>query len=244
MSDAVTVALIGGVVTLLAALLAHQSRSRQAKADSQPTTARNDQPERLTSEPNQGKPQPEKPRRVTDLTHRQMSDTIEAVPPLQRDGIAASFVGAWVSWRGTLFAASRRGDNASVALDDICELGGLVHCTAPSSECDALLIAPEGTELIVKGRVTDIHQHEAHLENCAFEIVPTSSRVAQAATMNISQAEQQRRKQIVSQLRRHYCLSNDGVPTGIKSGIAPLPKAWVEQHLKARGETWTQDAYY
>ncbi len=58
------------------------------------------------------------------------------------------------------------------------------------------------------------------------------------------EAEQQRRRLILSQLRQLYILSHDGLSAEMLSGIALLPKDWVEQKLKERGETWRQDQYY
>jgi hypothetical protein len=58
------------------------------------------------------------------------------------------------------------------------------------------------------------------------------------------EAEQQRRRLILAQLRQLYILSHDGLSAEILSGVAPLPKDWVEQKLKERGETWRQDQYY
>jgi hypothetical protein len=95
---------------------------------------------------------PAENRRITDLSHKQISDAIEAVPPLQRASIHESFIGVYVSWRGKLFTASRRGDETEVSLNDVSQGGGLVHCVAASHDCEALLIVPEGTELIVKGK--------------------------------------------------------------------------------------------
>lgn len=58
------------------------------------------------------------------------------------------------------------------------------------------------------------------------------------------EAEHQRRRLILSQLRQLYILSHDGLSSEILSGVAPLPRDWVEQKLKERGETWRQDQYY
>jgi tRNA_anti-like len=44
-------------------------------------------------------------RHVKDLPQKQISDAIQAAPPLQRHAIRSSFVGARVSWRGKLFSA-------------------------------------------------------------------------------------------------------------------------------------------
>ncbi|HEY2919923.1 MAG TPA: hypothetical protein VGK77_13135 [Candidatus Binatia bacterium] len=66
----------------------------------------------------------------------------------------------------------------------------------------------------------------------------------QQAIISVTQAEQLRRRQILSQLRQLYILSHDGVSAEMMSGVAPLPKDWVEQKLKERGETWRQEQYY
>jgi hypothetical protein len=112
--------------------------------------------------------------RVSDLSHKQISDIIEAVPPLHRESIGASFIGVYVSWQGKLFAASRSGEEARVSLSAICEKGGLVHCVGAFRDCDALLIAPEGAELIVKGKIAQIHKCGASLDDCHFETLHKS----------------------------------------------------------------------
>lgn len=58
------------------------------------------------------------------------------------------------------------------------------------------------------------------------------------------EAEQSRRRLILSQLRQLYLLSHDGISPEMMSGVAPLPKDWVEQKLNERGETWRLDQYY
>ena len=66
----------------------------------------------------------------------------------------------------------------------------------------------------------------------------------QQAATSTTQTEQLRRKQLLSQLRQLYILSHDGISAEMMSGLAPLPKDWVEKQLEARGETWRQDQYY
>lgn len=64
------------------------------------------------------------------------------------------------------------------------------------------------------------------------------------ATLAITQAEQDRRRKLLAQLRQLYILSHDGITSEMIAGTAPLPKEWVEQQLRQRGETWRQNEYY
>ena len=63
-------------------------------------------------------------------------------------------------------------------------------------------------------------------------------------TAGLIAAEQLRRKQILAKLRETYILSHDGISPEMMSGVAPLPKEWVEQQLAKLGETWRQAQYY
>lgn len=64
---------------------------------------------------------------------------------------------------------------------------------------------------------------------------------AAAAT---EKAEQLRRRQLLSRLRQQYLLSHDGITPELASGMAPLPKQWVEEQLHKLGESWRQDEYF
>src|ERR1035438_835294 len=86
-------------------------------------------------------------RRTTDLSHKQILDCIDAVPPLQRDGILASFVGVYVSWPGRLFGASKVAGKMLVHLRAKDDVG--IHCLSELSDCDLLLVAAKGTKVIV-----------------------------------------------------------------------------------------------
>lgn len=130
----------------------------------------------LKIEPVQPKSNLPTKRRITDLSHKQISDAIKAVPPLQQDSIEASFVGVFVRWRGKLFGATRITDHVLVSLDDICKEGGLVHCTAAIEDCVDLIIAPSGTELIVQGQIKRVDEHRVELDNCTFEMPQKSDK--------------------------------------------------------------------
>jgi hypothetical protein len=170
MSDTVEAAIIGAIATLLAAaigVIAVIAHNRKTHRQSH-TVPKNDINIPVTI-PNASHGMIESASRHAGLTHKQISDTIKAVPPLQRDGIAASFIGTYVSWRGKLYDASKHDDETSVSLSDVSEDGGLVHCHAKSRNCVDLLIARQGTELIVRGKIKDVYTHGATLEDCTFE---------------------------------------------------------------------------
>lgn len=59
----------------------------------------------------------------------------------------------------------------------------------------------------------------------------------------IMDAEIHRRSILLAKLRQKYILSHDGLTSGMLAGLDPLPKDWVEAHLKAMGETWRQERY-
>ncbi len=164
MSDPVIAAIITTSGALLVAVIVHW-RKTHSKSQPEPDSQRPSPTAIPISETPKGQ------RRVTDFSHKQISDTIDAVPPLQRDSIEASFVGVYVSWRGKLNSASQHGDETWVSLNNICDGGGLIHCTAASHDCVALLIAPEDTEIIVKGKIKAVRKHAGRLEDCKFEIL-------------------------------------------------------------------------
>lgn len=66
----------------------------------------------------------------------------------------------------------------------------------------------------------------------------------QEAVAAITEAEQVRRRQILTRLRQLYILSHNDISSEMIAGDAPIPKEWVEQQLQQRGEIWRQDQYY
>ena len=64
------------------------------------------------------------------------------------------------------------------------------------------------------------------------------------AAATLVEAEQIRRRKILSKLRKLYILSHDGISSEFIVGNAAIPKDWVEQQLQKLGETWQQIAYY
>ncbi len=64
------------------------------------------------------------------------------------------------------------------------------------------------------------------------------------ATADAKKAEQLRRQHLLGRLRQQYILSNDGITPELASGLAPLPKEWVDEQLRKLGESWRQNEYF
>jgi len=181
MSDKVVVAIITTVGTLLVALIGaivHWRKNHSPDQEIIPSP----QPRKTQVQPfiEKPKPAPEPepvptPRRSTALTHKEIALALEAVPPLQRDSVEASFVGLYVTWQGNLFSAFKQRDETSIMIDGPDIRDGLIHCRAKHSDCTDLLVALKGTKLTVRGRITTIGTHEAGLDDCTFEIIKTVS---------------------------------------------------------------------
>jgi hypothetical protein len=170
MTDGIRIAIIGAVGLVLAALVPLLFKKKAVKNPMQKIAV--EEPRPNSPQASQNIPGRDTPvnRRTTDLSHKQISDSIEAVPPLQQDGIHSSFVGVYVCWRGKLFAASRVLDYVSVSLFDSSTDEAHVMCKAAPRDCDCFLIAPKGTDLVVRGKIINIQKYAAKLEDCTFEI--------------------------------------------------------------------------
>ena len=109
------------------------------------------------------------------FSHREISDAIEAVPPFHRDSINSKFVGMRVSWRATIFSISHLRDkqvmvSVKIIGGDGCIRDDLVHCKAKPEDCAALILATEGTEIVVSGKIVKIELHGGQLDDCTFII--------------------------------------------------------------------------
>ena len=82
---------------------------------------------------------------------------------------------------------------------------------------------------------------QARLEQERFTAAERDRRLAQDSK---EKAEESRRSRLLAQLRRQYILSHDGIKPEIIAGTAPLPRDWVLQQLRKRGESWEPDEHY
>lgn len=108
---------------------------------------------------------------ISALSHKEIVDAIEAVPPFHQQKMHEGFVGAWIRWKTTYSSIYHWSDWESVTLDTPGG-HGLVHCRARAEDCELFRLAPEGMEIQVTGRISRISRYETHLEHCTFEAAP------------------------------------------------------------------------
>ena len=68
--------------------------------------------------------------------------------------------------------------------------------------------------------------------------------ILQHAKAVINESEAARRREVLKKLRAQYILTRDDISSAMMSGLAPIPKEWVENHLRSMGEDWRQESYY
>jgi hypothetical protein len=166
MSDAVTVAIITASSGLLLLFVRHWLNTQPKSHPAEKKVAA-----KVTTITRQSHASVEavKTRHITDLTHKQISDSIEAVPPFQQEKIRESFIGAQISWRTRLSGIHQVGDFMTVTAE-IPQGNGVLFCRARAEDCDGFILAPEGTEFIVTGQIERVSRYEAELIHCTFEI--------------------------------------------------------------------------
>ena len=105
-------------------------------------------------------------RSITDLTHEQIVENIERVPPLQRDDITKHYKGIRVERIGKLRNARRRDDGSlSVSLSFLNQ-DGSIWCDASPDDCPDLAFVHEGTTLRVVGEISEVSKYEEKLLDC------------------------------------------------------------------------------
>lgn len=104
---------------------------------------------------------------AASLTHKAITDAIEAVPPFQQKGVEESFRGIRVAWQAKLFGISRYGGDelsVTVILDDSHRT--MVFCRTKLGACEGLTHAPTDSPVLVTGDIKSISLYESELENC------------------------------------------------------------------------------
>ena len=123
------------------------------------------------------------------LTLPQISDAIDAVPPMQADGVRNNFIGATVSWFGDLNSAKIDGDWVSVSMRNPWEPCGQIMCEAPLAQCRHLMLVQKGTPLKVTGRLTHIFsRYDARLEDCEIHLANEAEQSAAGNRAGLSVA--------------------------------------------------------
>jgi len=109
----------------------------------------------------------ENTKRITGLSHRQIADAIDAVPPFHEDKFQESFIGMTVSWRTKLSGINHYKMETTV-VGGIPEGDGCLFCEARREDCDGFILAAKDTTFIVTGQIKSISRYEARLVDCKF----------------------------------------------------------------------------
>jgi hypothetical protein len=108
--------------------------------------------------------------RLCSLTHRQISEAIEAIPPFQQAKVHESFVGATVTWITRLSAMHHIGDKVTVTAE-IPEGSGCLFCRTDVEHSEVFNLAPKGTRFMVTGKIKNVSRYEVELVGCTFQIL-------------------------------------------------------------------------
>jgi len=169
MTEGIWIAIIGAAGLLLAAVVPPLFKKKAVKNPPQEVAV--EAPRNQSPQATHNRPEPEAPvaRRKIGLSHKQISDAIEAVPPFQQEKIREDFIGRWVTWQTQLSGVYRVGDVVTVSAK-IPEGDGVLFCDATPVACDGFIVAHAGTQFTVTGQIERISRYEARLKNCEFEI--------------------------------------------------------------------------
>lgn len=163
-------ATIGAIGAILAAVVAWLLRKKEVKNSSNPSspvepiTGSLPQPGKSPSDEAIG--MAKKRKQITDLTHEQIVENIERVPPLQREDIIKHYRGIRVERTGKLQNARKRDDGSlSVALTFL-DHEGMIWCDASPEDCPELAFMNEGAQLRVVGEIAEVSKWEEKLLDC------------------------------------------------------------------------------
>ncbi|HEV2047116.1 MAG TPA: hypothetical protein VGQ95_11020 [Chthoniobacterales bacterium] len=167
-------AAIGAIGTVLAAVVAWVLRKREARDSSAPSSSvepRSGPLPQATKSPSEEAAHTATERKqITDLTHEQIVENIERVPPLQREDIIKHYRGIRVERIGKLQNARRRDDGSlSVALTFLSH-GGMIWCDASPEDCPELAFINEGTPLRAVGEIAEVSKYEEKLLDCEITV--------------------------------------------------------------------------
>jgi len=111
---------------------------------------------------------------VTDLTHKEICDAIEAAPPFHQDKIHESFIGKRVTWQSKLVSISHFA-NSTAVYADIPNGAGMLLCYSIHENSEVFISALGGTRFKVTGEIKKISRYDVELNNCTYEMLKTGS---------------------------------------------------------------------
>jgi len=161
MTEGIKIAIISAVGLVLAALVPLLFKRRAVKNPRQNIAVEEARPK-----------SPQTTQNLTDLSHKQISDAIEATPPFHQQKFRESFAGKGISWRTQLSGISKYDGDEMTVYGTISGSHTLIECHARREDCELFIIAPRGTEFIVTGEIERVSSIDAELIHCNFQLVP------------------------------------------------------------------------
>jgi hypothetical protein len=115
-----------------------------------------------------------RPKPITDLTHKEICDAIEAAPPFHQDKIHESFIGKRVTWQSKLGHISHFKDSTKIYAD-IPNEDGMLICKSSPENSEVFISATTGTDFKVTGEIKRISRYDVELENCTYQMLKRGS---------------------------------------------------------------------
>ena len=144
-----------------------------------------------------------------------------------------------VAWFGNLSTVEKVGVIGSIA-----SLVGVILFFIPSNKTSEQALVSHTETSGVQSPAIGSNQGTVNINNYPPTAQqPTDKERAEQTERAAAEREQARRKQLLSQLRHLYITTHDNISSEMASGLAPLPKKWVEAQLQKRGESWRLDTY-
>lgn len=110
---------------------------------------------------------------ITDLTHKEICDAIEAAPPFHQDKIHDSFKGKHITWEAKLDKITHYKESTTIFAE--MPSGVSLMCDSDLDNSEVFISAATGTNFIVTGKITKIGRHYVHLENCTYKTLKKGS---------------------------------------------------------------------
>ena len=109
------------------------------------------------------------------VTLQEIINAIERAPPLQRESVAKSYVGLYVSWDAQ-YQSGKADDKQQVDLAFKVKHSGhrwaMVFCTAPLNDYRLLSVLPAGARVRVSGEIEAIRELSIDLKHVRLYIYP------------------------------------------------------------------------
>jgi len=105
--------------------------------------------------------------RISPINFKDIMETIDKSPPMQRDQVAKKFVGIKVEWDTFLKGASTDKDDMvrlRLTTDKKRPLD-TIHCRVPLSQYRELGVLPEGTRIRIQGEIEEAGSWDVSLNN-------------------------------------------------------------------------------